>query len=82
MKQVDEYNTFNDMDKDGIPPKGYKQIKVHLIYNIKHDTRHKSRCVADKHLTEIPLDNVYSGVVSLRGLRMMIFLAKLNQLDT
>ena len=68
--------------KDGIPPKGYKKIKVHLIYDIKHDTRYKASCVADIHLTEIPLDNVYSGVVSLRWLLMRIFLAELNQLDT
>ena len=70
------------MGKDGIPPKGYKKNNVHLIYDITHDTRHKERCVADGCLTEIPLDNLYSGVVSLRGLRMVIFLAKLNQLYT
>ena len=38
--------------------------------------------VADGHLTDIPVDNVYSGVVSLRGLRIMLFLAELNQLET
>ena len=81
MKQLDEYNTFNDMGTDVIPPKGYKKIKVHLIYNITHDTRYKTRCVSDRHLTEIPLDNVYSGVAPLRGLHMIIFLAELNQLD-
>ena len=29
----------------------------------------------------MPLDSVFSGVVSLRGLCMMIFLAEFNQLD-
>ena len=43
---------------------------------------HKIRCVAGGRFTQIPLDSVYSGVVLLRGLRMMIFLAELNQLDT
>ena len=38
--------------------------------------------VADGHLTDIPVDSVYSGVVSLRGLRIMLFLAELNQLET
>jgi hypothetical protein len=37
--------------------------------------------VADGHLTDIPLENVYSGVVSLCGLRIITFLAKLNGLD-
>ena len=36
----------------------------------------------DGHLTEVPLDSVYSGVVSLRGLRMLVFLAELNGLET
>ena len=38
--------------------------------------------VADGHLTDIPVDSVYSGVVSLRALRIMLFLAELNQLET
>ena len=39
------------MVKDRITPKGYEKIKVHLIYDIKHDTRHETRYVADGHLT-------------------------------
>ena len=38
--------------------------------------------VADGHLTDVPLESVYSGVVSLRGLRIVLFLAELNGLDT
>ena len=38
------------------------------MYGIQHDGRHKARCVADYHLTDIPIDSVYLGVVSLRGL--------------
>jgi hypothetical protein len=34
--------------------------------------------VADGHLTDIPLESVYSGVVSLRGLRIITFLSELN----
>jgi hypothetical protein len=37
--------------------------------------------VADGHLTDIPLESMYSGVVSLRGLRIITFLADLNSLD-
>ena len=36
--------------------------------------------MADGHLTDTPVESVYSGVVSLRGLRLMLFLAELNQL--
>jgi hypothetical protein len=82
---LDEYVTFINKGKDGRPPdNSYKKIRVHLIYDhVKHDGRHtKARCVADGHLTDIPIDSVYYGVVSLRGLRMIIFLAELNQLKT
>ena len=50
------------------PPKGYHRIK------------HKARLVADGHLTPEPIENIYSGVVSLRNLRLVIFLGKLNHL--
>jgi len=81
--QLDEYETFEDMgpSESTKAPDGYKKIRVHLVFDVKHDGRHKVRCVADGHLTDIPLDSVYSGVVSLRGLRIMLFLAELNLLD-
>ena len=81
-QQLQEYDTFRDLGENGKTPQGYKKIRTHLIYAVKHDGRHKSRMVADSHLTDIPVESVYSGVVSLRGLRMVMFLAELNDLDT
>ena len=49
-------------------------------YAVKHDGRRKSRLVAGGHLTEVPTESVYSSVVSLRGVRIVIFLAELNKL--
>ena len=37
--------------------------------------------MADGHLTPEPIENIYSGVASLRNLRLVIFLGKLNNLD-
>ncbi len=48
---------------------------------MKHDGHHKSRLVANGHLTEVPLDSIYSGVVSLHGICLLVFLAELNDLD-
>ena len=48
---------------------------------VKFDARHKARLVADGHLTPESTENIYSGVVSLRNLRLVIFLGKLNSLD-
>ena len=82
MLQLDEYEVFDDKGPNGKPPPDYKKIRVHLVYAVKHDGRHKARLVADGHLTAIPIDSVYSSVVTLRGLRIMLFLAELNKLDT
>jgi hypothetical protein len=82
MVQLDEYDVFVDLEKVGNPGVDSKQINVHLIYAVKYHRRHKTRLVADGHRTDVPVDSVYSGVVSLRGLRMLIFLAELNGLKT
>ena len=37
--------------------------------------------MADGHLTKEPMETVYSGVVSLRNLRLALFLAELNNLE-
>ena len=39
------------------------------------------RLIAGGHLTPDPIDNIYSGVVSSRSLRLSIFLAKLNNME-
>ena len=81
LAQIDEYSTFEEHAK-GYKPEGYKKITVHLVYACKHDGRHKARLVAGGHLTETPIDSVYSSVVTLRGTRLLTFIAELNGLDT
>jgi hypothetical protein len=83
MSQLKEYECFIDAgiysrDK---PPDGHKKICAHLVFDVKHDGRHKARYVAGGHLTNVPNVSVYSWVVSLQGLRMAAFLSELNGLD-
>ena len=47
----------------------------------KHDGRRKARLVAGGHLTDTPIDSVYSSVVTLRGIRTVTFLSELNGLE-
>ena len=61
-------------------PDGYKKINLHFVYDVKHDGRFKARVVAGGHLTETPVESIYSGVVSLRGIQIVTFIAKLNNL--
>ena len=76
MEQLDEYKTFKDHGYKGKPPIGYKKIRTHLVFDVKHDGCHKSRLVTDGHPTPVPLDSVYSSVVSLHGIRILVFLAE------
>ena len=62
-------------------PPGYQKIRVQLVFAVKYDGRHKARLVADGQLTPEPVESNYSGVVSLRNLRLVIFLGKLNNLE-
>ena len=81
LAQVDEYDTFEDKGKGYKPGPDYKKINVHIVYAVKHDGRHKSRLVAGGHLTDTPIDSVYSSVVSLRGIRLLTFIAELNDME-
>ena len=84
MDQINEYKVVQDHGKAQFDPKsrkvanapsGYQIIRVHLIFAVKHDGRHKARLVAGGLLTPDPIESIYSGVVSTRSLRLVTFLA-------
>ena len=89
MESMLEYKVFKKWDKAILDkhkkvmnsPKGYHRTKVHLVFAVKFDGRHKARLVVDGHLTPETIENIYSGLVSLGNLRLVIFLGKLNNLD-
>ena len=80
LTQIHEYKVFKDTGKaqfhDGkaVTPDGFQKIRVHFVYAVKHAGKFKARPVADRHLTKEP-------VVSLRSLRMVVFLSQLNDLE-
>ncbi len=70
---------FNSDDK---VPIGYKEIKCHMIFEIKMvGLVRKARFVAGGHLTDPPKDSVYSSVVTRESVRIMLLVAALNDLD-
>lgn len=78
MQQLDEYDTFQTCGLDAVLPSDYKKIRVHLVYDVKHDGQHIVKIVADRYLTNLPDYSVYYNVVSLYGLCLIIFLTELN----
>ena len=87
LTQIHEYKVFKDTGKaqfhNGkvVTPDGFQKIRVRFVYAVKHDGRFKARLVADGHLTKVPVESIYSGVVSLRSLRIVVFLSQLNDLE-
>jgi hypothetical protein len=51
------------------------------VMSSKTDVTSKVRLIGDGHLTDIPVESVYSRVISLHGLQMVTFLAELNGMD-
>ena len=48
---------------------------------MKHDRQHKTILVKNENPTKVPVGSVYLGVVSLKGLQIIIFLSQLNKLN-
>ena len=59
----------------------HQEIRVHFVFDVKHCGKFKARLVADVHITKEPNETVYSGVVSLRNVKLAMFLAELNDLQ-
>ena len=87
LTQINEYKVFKDTGKaqfhngKAVTPDGFQKIRIHFVYAVKHDGGFKARLVADGNLTKEPVESIYSGVVSLRSLRMVVFLSQLNDLE-
>ena len=60
--------------------KNYKLIRAHFVFDVNHNGRHKARSVSGVHITNFPISSVYSRVISLRGMRLILFLAEINRL--
>ena len=79
LRQLGDYKTFIDKGHRAPVPRGFREIKVRFVYDCKHDLRHKARLVAGGHLT--PTDeSSYSGVVSLKSMRLALLIGELNGL--
>ena len=81
IKLLHQYCTFEDLGIISDTPENYKRIRCLWVYDVKHDGRHRARLVAGGHLTPVTDESVYSGVVTLRGLRLVVFLSELNNLQ-
>ncbi len=79
MRNVLPAFKFNDDDSISI---GYKHITCHMIFDVKMvGLVRKARFVAGGHLTDPPVESVYSSVVTRESVCIMFLIAALNDLD-
>jgi len=76
LEQLDDYDTF-EVSPNGVP-EGYNKIRVHFVFDVKHDGRHKARLVAGGHMTPEEAYMSYSSVASLRSMRLVMLASQLN----
>jgi hypothetical protein len=80
LDQLFEYKVFRDLGRNAAVPYGYQQIKLRIVFDVKQSLKRKARVVARGDMTDPPREAVYSGVASLRSLRIVCLLAELNEL--
>ena len=81
LDQLNEYGTFKSRGKGTRVPPEYQLIKVHFVFDVKHDLRHKARLVAGGHMTTVSKDTTYSSVATLRSMRLVMLIAELNGME-
>jgi hypothetical protein len=75
--EINRYDTFSDKGKVIVQDKITRRSE-YILYMRSSTT--EARLVAGGHLTETPVDSVYSSVV--RGIRIITFISELNGCDT
>ena len=81
LSQLKEYAAYRSLGLHARVPDGYQQINVRMVFDVKQSLKRKARLVARGDQTAPPPESVYSGVASLRSLRIICFLAELNGLE-
>ena len=72
---------FQILEEEEEIPVGYKELSVHLIFDVKMDLTRKARLVADGHKTPDPIGSTYAGVVSRESVRIALTYAALLGLE-
>ena len=81
VNKLKEYDVFQALAEGAGVPEGYSCISLHWVFNVKHDFRHQARIVAGGHVAPILDESPSSSVVSLKCVRLLLFLSQLNKLN-
>ena len=81
LNKLKEYDVFQAMAEGVGALDGYSRIPLHWVFDVKHNFRHRARIVARGHVAPIPEESPSFSVVTLKGVRILLFLSQLYKLD-
>eukprot|EP00978_Attheya_sp_CCMP212_P025247 scaffold80878_cov54-Attheya_sp.AAC.1 len=82
LKQINNYKTFQVLEKGDTMPEGYQLIPYHIIFDCKFDFPRKAQLVAGGNFTEAPPpEDIYSGVVAMETIRYCMQVTAMNNLQ-
>ena len=80
LREINEMKVFRAAtDEDDLSL--YQKIPYHIVFDCKFDGRRKARLVCSGNLTEVPSEDVYSGVVGLDTVRLGFQIASMRKLQ-
>lgn len=80
IQELQDFDTFRVLRQGEKIPEGYKFVPMHMVFDVKHDGRHKARYVMSGSQTDPAIDDVFSPVVGLDTVRLILFIAAHNGL--
>ena len=72
---------FEFRPQDQKPGKEYQKTTLVMIFEVKHDLRHKARLVAGGHLVDVLDNSVYSSCVKNISVQLLHVIAQKHKLD-
>ncbi len=79
LDKLADYNVFKDNGNE--VPDGHIKIHLKWVFDVKADGRRRARIVARGDLTPSGEESSYSSVAGMRSVRIVTFLAELNDLE-
>lgn len=67
LQKIHSMWTFIDRGQNP-PPKGYRQVTAHAVFDVKYDVHKRARLVGGGYLTEPSNDVSYCGIASLKNI--------------
>jgi len=81
LKQLNDYQMFHRLNsQDSLD--NYTHIPYHIVFDVKFDLQQKARLVARGNHTDLPKEDIFSGIAGMESIQLGFLLATMNGLDT